>query len=93
LLRHGLVVGRVEEGDAVLEMNVLAVDKWQRCSAIRRASQLVLFPRVAGASVRRLEITVEEGIEMADAHRVAPGSAHERKAARGEGYVDAEAGV
>jgi hypothetical protein len=85
LLRHGLVVGRVEEGDAVLDMNVLG--QWQSCRA-RRASQVVLFPRVAGAAVRRLEITVEEGLEM---RTVAPGSAHERKAARGEGYVDGAA--
>jgi hypothetical protein len=84
LLRHGLVAGRVEVGDAVLDMNVLG--QWQRCRA-RRASQLVLFPRVAGASVRQLEITVEEGMEE---RIVAPGSAHERRALRGEGYVGAE---
>jgi hypothetical protein len=86
LLRHGLVVGRVAEGEEALEMNVLG--KWRRRRA-QRASRLVLFPRVAGAMVRRLELTTEEGLEV---RTVARGSPHEREVGRGEGYVAQGAG-
>jgi hypothetical protein len=86
LMRHGLVVGRVAVGEEVLDMNVLG--QWQRCRA-QRASRLVLFPRVAGAMVRRLELTAEEGQEM---RTVARGSEFERSAARGEGYGEGAEG-
>jgi hypothetical protein len=86
LLRHGLVVGRVAEGEEALEMNVLG--RWQRCRA-QRASRLVLFPRVAGATVRRLELTAKEGLEV---RTVARGSPHEREVGRGEGYIAQGAG-
>ena len=81
------MVGRVGVGDAVLDMNVLG--QWRRCAA-QRPSQFVLYPRVAGALVRRLEITVDEGNLR---RTLAPGSEYERETSWAEGYVEAEPGA
>lgn len=53
LTRHGLVVGRLAEGSESLEVNVLG--RW-RPGVARRASQILLFPRAAGAVTRRVRL-------------------------------------
>ena len=51
LLKYGQIVGRWEEGERVLETNVLG--RWVP-SSVRRPTALVVFPRTAGALPRRV---------------------------------------
>jgi hypothetical protein len=78
MLRHGVVVGRVCEGDEVLEVNELG--RWRR-ARVYRPSQFVLFPRAAGAVVRRVALSHRGGMEIETAST--PGGAR----TRGAGYT------
>ena len=60
LLKYGRVVGRWDEGEEVLETNVLG--RWLPSTA-RRPTLLVVFPRAAGSVARRLMLTTRESME------------------------------
>ena len=76
LMRHGVVVGRLEEGSAALEMNVLGA--WQPCQ-VQRPMRFVVFPRTAGGPPRRVALTHRQGMEI-----VQRGG---RTTTAGEGYL------
>eukprot|EP00966_Prymnesium_polylepis_P078330 1816196-Prymnesium_polylepis.1 len=86
LMKYGLVVGRWEEGERVLETNVLG--RWLP-SSVRRPTALVVFPRAAGAVPRRVALSAVEAMEPVTMHA---GSEAERRTTRGEGYIDMASG-
>ena len=87
LLRHGLVVGRVARGEGkCLEVNSLG--EWRPC-IVQRPMRFVIFPRAAGAMVKRVQLTVDQGIEIV---RVPSPSGEARVTTRGEGYTTTEEG-
>ena len=59
MLKHGLVVGRYEPGSQCFEANVLGT--WRRTD-LRRPACLVLFPRAAGATPRKVGLTHRESM-------------------------------
>ena len=59
MLRHGICIGRFDAGSRGVEESRRGA--WVP-SAFRRPSQLVLFPRAAGATPRRLSLSYREGI-------------------------------
>ena len=87
MLRYGLVVGRLPAESHSLEMNVLG--RWMPAVS-HRPTQLVLFPRCAGACVKRLRISLREGM----APVVVPGARGGlRSTVAGEGYVETTDGA
>ena len=63
LTRHGLVVGRLAEGCEGLDVNVLG--RWRQ-GQMRRAAQVVLFPRAAGAITLRVGLSHMESVSMGE---------------------------
>jgi hypothetical protein len=87
LLKYGRVVGRWDEGEEVLETNVLG--RWLPSTA-RRPTLLVVFPRAAGSVARRLMLTTRESMEPVT---LDAGSDTERVTTAGEGYVERADGL
>ena len=78
LLKHGVVVGRLEQGHVGMER--LGLSRWQP-SRVVRPMRFVLFPRAAGMRPRRVQLTHREGAEV-----VTPGDGQSRTRVAGEGY-------
>lgn len=82
MLRHGLRIGCFEAGSAGLEAH--GARGWHACP-FRRRTQVVLFPRAAGATPQRVSMAYREGIATQPGS--GPAAAGYRLAGDGAGFV------